>query len=223
MDTLSPPFVEPIVLTEDVVTLARGWAQLWLERQPHFKGPQKELVAQGSFRFPHDGPEHFVAIYMGTPPHRARAFTALPNQSNANGNPLGPPDHFVLAFDPQASFSPRELLASLLHELTHVVDPEFLADARMRRGWVQAARFNSELLYRLRSERKAFASMWIAEIRECVAWEDVDGVRLDPSAFVKQRVSVLREFGAFVRHAGDLQRELEQQIQAIARSVRQGS
>lgn len=222
MDNQSPQHVEPVILTDQVIDLARGWAREWSERRERYAGPERELVSQSSFQFPAGGQEFRVAVFLSDPlPGNAKAFTSLPDRLTRSGEPVGPTGHFSILINHQAPFTPSNLLAVILHELTHVVDPQFLTDCEAKQQWHREWFIEPRRHYVLASERKAFASMWIAEIQEYIRWREAIGEpRFEPLNFINTMARQLPEFEGFLRGCPEFWSETISQIKLIEQAVR---
>src|SRR5581483_5221575 len=115
----------------------------------------------------------------------------------------------------ERQFNAKTLLAMLLHELTHVIDPCFVADTEAKQKWDAGSRSDSFCQYRLQSEQRAFTAMWMAELR--------DWITAHPSAdmtfFISHAQKLSREFDGFVTFNMHLYRQILSHFFAMAAAL----
>jgi hypothetical protein len=132
---------------------------------------------------------------------------------------IAPEGFFSVLIDREAAFTPRTLLAAILHEVTHVIDPCFLEDCEAKKTWPEGWGRDPYRLYRLHSEQRAFTAMWIEEIREWLQ----EKATFDSVVFIRQMTSTSREFRGFVENNSDLHSQIIDHISQMATELRSRS
>jgi hypothetical protein len=183
--------LEPVLLDNAIIETAKHWRDEAIRRW-HEPG-EMITIGETTFISPVDQSERRVRLHVALWPSNSgkrppKGFTLPPNSTHHL-----PKDGYYNVFLNRL-FEPgnsRMLLATLLHELTHAVDPHFDADCIARKQ----AEPDSE--YNLPSEQLAFTAMWIDELRERMKhWPAGRG-----SSFISGIVADCEEFKHFHRHA----------------------
>jgi hypothetical protein len=152
--------LEPVILDNSITAIAKHWRDEAIRR---WNEPgEMTTIDDATITSPVDRAERTVRMHLALWPAKqgqrpVNAKTIPPN----SGDQL-PKDCYYNVFLNRlhAPGNPRLLLATLLHELAHTVDPHFDADCLAR----QQAEPDGE--YDLPSEQRAFTAMWIEELRE---------------------------------------------------------
>lgn len=175
-------------------------------------------VGDASFTSPEDGKERKARLYLSTYLPDVSAYTIVPGQKFSTGELISPEGYFSLIINRHREYEWDELLANLLHEITHVVDPWFLIDAAERQTWSKAERNNAYRQYRLVSEQRAFTAMWAAEMIRWISKDRTAQFREEEFAEAMTRKS--REFQGFWVYNFDLHEQSLQHFTAMADRVR---
>jgi hypothetical protein len=132
-------------------------------------------------------------------------------------SPMGEHDGpgWTVALDP-SQLEPREdfIIAVLLHELTHVVDPKHDQDCATRAANPESHR-RPEEQYAYESEQRAFAAMWSWHLREAVKHCQ----RVDPREAMEALEQKDAYFGGFLAFARLRRRDLVTQTEDHIRQI----
>jgi hypothetical protein len=202
--------LEPIILSEEIVKLARKWSNE-CNGSRHFTmaGVRRHLVGEASITSPEDRAERKVALYITRElTGGVRAWTCQPGTRDESGSLYAPEGHYCILVEDFFS-GQQPLFAALLHELTHVVDPVFLQDCEAKKSWVRTGDKVNDALreYALPSELRAFTAMWIEELKTHLASGNID---LD--AFIEEICWESEHFRGFCKFGPEVVPNLMEQI-----------
>lgn len=187
------PLLEPIILTDEIIDTARSWVTAWQAKCDGYTGEDLRLVCSAVLKSPVDYQERSASLFVCSG-LTSRAKTFPPGIKNPDGQPIAPEGHYVVVLDESSQdVHLALLLAILLHELTHVVDPLFLEDCAERETLMPSIANEPYSQYQLKSEQRAFTAMWIAALNDALAAGSYFG-RTD---FIQRAAGVLREFDFF--------------------------
>jgi hypothetical protein len=191
-----PSALDPIFLPDDIVSKAKEWQDVSLANWERGQPGALFQIGEAVFTSPVDQQERPVVLCLAPwssdrPDQRtARGVTFAPGADFAAGVVTSDPVRYRVVLN--TAFSPRgDLLLLVLHELTHVVDPCFLEDCEIRK--TDPGRWGSAEQYSLRSERRAFVSMWTEAVREAIVGNSYS----DPESFVSGLAGRCPEFDHF--------------------------
>jgi hypothetical protein len=201
--------IEPVLLPDALIDLAVGWKDsyfAWLN------GPDGQtILAETTITSPVDGSSRltrFLPIRIVQGPAQT-----LLRLINVEGEYDGP--GWTVAVDPH-QLEEREdfIVAVLLHELTHVVDPAHDRDCETRAADFKPRR-SAEEQYAFESEQRAFTAMWSWHLREFVARCD----RVEPREVIRTLAGHDVYFGGYIRFAQSRRPDLMLQTEAHFRRI----
>jgi hypothetical protein len=194
---------EPIILSDELIDLAVKWKDIYFAWLRTSDGAT--IFAETTIISPVDRSSRLTRFL----PIRTTAGPAqtVPRLISLTGQHEGP--GWTVALDPN-QLEPREdfIIAVLLHELTHVVDPAHDRDCATRAANPEPRRPPEEQ-YAFESEQRAFTAMWSWYLREAVAHCD----RIDPREAVNTLASQDRYFGGFLAFAASRSLDLVAQTE----------
>ena len=178
--------IEPIILPDAILNQARLWHddcfRLW-DADGDFPRISEAILVSPVDNTPRKVVLH-LAKRFGV---RGKTFIGLRSEA---GDVVG--EGYTIALDRGEIDAQRDpLTAILLHEMTHAVDPLFEED--IRRQGEKERLTDSEDLYALPSEQRAFSAMWTAELQEEIARGDYRG----PGVFLQSFRNLSAEFKGF--------------------------
>jgi hypothetical protein len=210
--------VLPVILPAQITSVARRWRDECLAQWGKWTHPLRHLVGSEVIVSPEDGEDRKVALYLSTP-LPAAAFTCLPDAPDKAGVLIAPPGYYSIHIERTGTYAAKELLATLLHEVTHVVDPAFVTDTMSKKSWPPAWLADAHRHYALASEQRAFTAMWMEELREYLA----SGVSPDIDAFLQRLMGISWEFAGFITHCPHLHSQISDHFIAMAAYINAGN
>ena len=152
--------VEPLILSDEILTQARLWRDECLNRWGE-EGAYPQ-IGEANLTSTVDGSQRKVVLHLGTGfTVKGKTFAKTLSET---GEPIGEGSIIVLNRG-VINHQVESIMPILLHELTHAVDPAFDDDNARRE--TEPERFTtSESQYSLLSEQRAFAAMWTNDLRE---------------------------------------------------------
>jgi hypothetical protein len=189
--------MEPIILSEEILTQAREWQDECILRQN-----EKSLIiriGEAVLVSPVDGTSNKVVLYMcddlrnGGKSVKGKTLIGV---YSVDGNRVEEGGRTVAV---KKHLPPAELRRALLHELTHTVDPTFEGDVQKQKElYEQAAKegrpvFNNEL-YAMPSEQRAFVTMLMEDLREDLA----NGLACGAGVVANRYKEKSKEFDGFI-------------------------
>jgi hypothetical protein len=166
--------VDPIILADDLIGVATTWSREALGRVGTLSGTCELGIGEAAIQSPADAKERNVKLYLTSEPMNAVGMTFPPNVRFRRGDPDRVENRYVIMIHDRRdyfrhAFGRDRMLATLLHELTHVIDPQFIEDtlAKQQTDAVKVRRPADD--YALASEQRAFTAMWIAHLKHYLA------------------------------------------------------
>jgi hypothetical protein len=192
----APPELTPVFLGDDIISKAKEWRHAclasWEWGQPRTLFPIGDAVLTSPVDLQERQVTLCLAPWSNDPfgQKAARGVTFTPGTDFSQGAVDPDPVRYRVLLN---TFYPPggDLLHVILHELTHVVDPCFLEDCQLRKA--DPGRWGPAEQYGLPSERRAFVSMWIEDLREAIA----AGTYRDPESFASRLANRCPEFDGF--------------------------
>jgi hypothetical protein len=201
--------IEPVILPDELIDLAVNWKDIYFAWLRSPDGPT--IFDETTITSPVDGssrPTRFLPIHIVHGPAQT-----LPRFISLAGEHDGP--GWTVAVDPR-QLEPREdfIIAVLLHELSHVVDPLHDRDCETRAANPKPHR-SPEEQYAFESEQRAFTAMWSWHLREAVAQCE----RVDPREVMEAFGQMDLYFGGFLAFAISRRRDLLTQTEGHFRRI----
>jgi hypothetical protein len=202
--------IEPIILTEEIIRLGESWSRECLLRIGTLGGGTDIMIGLAEVESPVDKAKLKVRLYLTTKGLSAAGITFLPKEKYRCDDKGYFEDNYVIILDAsreEFSGDNKELLmlATLLHELTHVVDPDFVADCQKKKADIK--KYEGHLAqYTLSSEQRAFTSMWIAELKAVLEGNAVS--TMPALIFAAQISAKCEQFKVFYEKSGLLDQTL---------------
>ncbi len=204
--------VNAVILPNAILDQASAWRDesimRWSERGDKFM-----LIGDACLVSPVDNRARVVRLML------ARNFQtkgkAIPTLRSLSGEIVG--DGYTICLNRELIVLDRDpLMAILLHEIVHSVDPYFDEDVRRQET---EGRLDGEDLYALPSEQRAFTAMWTDSLREDLAAESFD---LDVT--LRRYADCCREFDFFCCYCllagGDLRNQTRAHFSTIVAALR---
>jgi hypothetical protein len=210
--------VLPVILPAQITTLARRWRDDCLAQWGKWTHPLRHLVGDAVVVSPEDGQDRKVALYLSTQ-LPAAAFTCLPDAKDKVGVQIAQPGYYSIHIERTGTYTPSELLAILLHEMTHVVDPAFVSDTMSKKHWPPAWLGDAHRHYALASEQRAFTAMWMEELRDYLT----SGVTPDLNDFLRRVMGISWEFRGFYNHNLHLAGQIADHFNQMAAYINAGN
>lgn len=205
-----------VILPDSIISLALQWRHEYLSHWPRPAGA-KLHIGQAIITSPVDGEERRVSALLSDWLDRD-AVTFQPDLTAADGELISPAGNYSVIVNrkmvftrPEREAIQRELLAVILHELTHVVDPTFLADTTA--GGQKLGPIDR---YNLPSERRAFVAMWIAEMQDQLRISN----DFDAESFMWRVAAMSRHFNGLLDYHPELHGEVRDSFTTMAEALR---
>ncbi len=180
---------EPVILSEAIITQANSWAAAcWREWD---KAPV--MIGQESLTSPVNGEVREVALVLGYG-FRSKGFT-VQGVYTLTGEQVRRDGYTVAINRNMVDPLSGDLLRVILHELIHAVDPVF--DADMLRD--DLSELSNLEKYALPSEIRAFAGMWICQLKNDLA----NGTYQNPGASLQRYKDASMEFKSFCDYGSE--------------------
>jgi hypothetical protein len=176
--------VEPVILTDKLIDLAVAWRDEYLRQLPLPEIPP--VIANATVTSPVDGSSRTIWLVIGVLNAPAKACIGL---LKPDGTRHG--DGYTIVLDPtKLEPTVKDVTLAMLHEMTHVVDPQHDADCELRANNPSSYK-TSQDQYELDSEQRAFSAMWSWHLRERIrAGVEING---------KQAVATFRAMDYYFR------------------------
>jgi len=194
--------VEPVILSADILTQARLWRDDCLRRWNEAGQLPPPRIGEAIFTSPVDGSQRRVVLdlyplILGGVRGKTRPGVLEADETETEG--------YTIALN-ASMINPAldSLLAIILHELTHALDPECDKDIQMQNPATGIRVILSSMQqYDLASERRAFSAMWTADLAQDI----LDGTYHDPDDAITRYCLRATEFAAFVQYTHHLHQE----------------